>query len=44
VMTNDDKPTKEYMTYKPVNASKSGNKTGKEKSNVMIVDDDIVID
>ncbi|CAG8660402.1 28375_t:CDS:2, partial [Racocetra persica] len=30
---NDDGPTDEYMTYEPVNASKSGNKTGKEKKN-----------
>ncbi|CAG8743501.1 17782_t:CDS:1, partial [Racocetra persica] len=36
VMTNDDEPIKEYMTYEPVNASKSGNKTGKEKRNVSI--------
>ncbi|CAG8659915.1 26945_t:CDS:1, partial [Racocetra persica] len=43
-MTNDDGPTDEYMTYEPVNASKSGNKTGKEKRNVSIVNDDIVMD
>ncbi|CAG8764061.1 34370_t:CDS:1, partial [Racocetra persica] len=43
-MTNDDKSTKEYMTYEPVNVSKSSNKTGKEKRNIMIVDDDIVMD
>ncbi|CAG8469391.1 23758_t:CDS:1, partial [Racocetra persica] len=34
----------EYMTYEPVNASKSGNKMGKEKRNLSIVNDDIVMD
>ncbi|CAG8841212.1 16900_t:CDS:1, partial [Racocetra persica] len=44
IITNDNEPMNNYMTYEPINASKSGNKTGKEKRNILVVDDDIVMD